>query len=238
MKKLYVLLVVLGLFIAPLASANLYGFMDGKLYDVNGTLKYICFLDGNCLGDDEKIYTREQVLGNNVSPDYSLAEPTVYNVNQDIPRPPAPAPTVEPVVEPTPEPTLLPAYTEEQLLRRIGVTSTLPNGGQILVFNTFCQAVSNVAARCSGSGVYSTSLTLRYEGKTVWDGKLEFGGVPLERSGGHVSILDTLTGLTPETTYSYDLVFTEAGREVTVIPQTFKTYKEAVVYNGNIVGWR
>ncbi len=47
MKFLITFLLVL--IFAPVAHAEtLYGFMDGKYYDQNSTLKVLCFLDNNC----------------------------------------------------------------------------------------------------------------------------------------------------------------------------------------------
>jgi hypothetical protein len=51
MKRYLYILLALPLLVvfSPLAHAtDVFGFQDGKFYDVNSVLKYICFLDGNC----------------------------------------------------------------------------------------------------------------------------------------------------------------------------------------------
>lgn len=56
MKK-YILLSLLMfsmLFAPKVHAADVYGFMDGKFYDVNAVLKYQCFMDGNCYDLDMK----------------------------------------------------------------------------------------------------------------------------------------------------------------------------------------
>lgn len=59
MKKIIIgLIAILGLVTSNLAHAEtVYGFLDGNFYDSNQSLKYICFLDGACLGSDNKVYS-------------------------------------------------------------------------------------------------------------------------------------------------------------------------------------
>ena len=76
MKK-YIFLAILALFPLSSKAETLMGFLDGSLYNNAGVLKYICFMDGNCLDKDNKVATRAslglpptpQVLGATTNPE-------------------------------------------------------------------------------------------------------------------------------------------------------------------------
>lgn len=60
MKK-YIFFAILALFPLSTKAETLMGFLDGSLYNNAGVLKYICFMDGNCLDKDNKVATRSSL---------------------------------------------------------------------------------------------------------------------------------------------------------------------------------
>jgi hypothetical protein len=64
MKKLMLALVFSGLVFSLPARAMLMGFSDGMgLWDENGVQQYTCFPDNMCVGLDNKIYSKPELLG-------------------------------------------------------------------------------------------------------------------------------------------------------------------------------
>lgn len=90
MKKY--LLIGLVLFFPYFASAEVpsgvLGFLDGKFYDENQTLKYICFMDNNCYDMDQKLaFTKGSVAGTTtpvITETLSLIPPTP-SANDSLP---------------------------------------------------------------------------------------------------------------------------------------------------------
>lgn len=68
MKKLMFALVFGGLVFSLPARAMLMGFSDGMgLWDENGVQQYTCFPDNTCVGLDNKIYQKPDLLGTDLS---------------------------------------------------------------------------------------------------------------------------------------------------------------------------
>jgi hypothetical protein len=68
MKKLMLALVFSGLVFYLHAHAMLMGFTDGMgLWDENGVQQYTCFPDNTCVGLDNKIYQKPDLLGTDLS---------------------------------------------------------------------------------------------------------------------------------------------------------------------------
>lgn len=92
MRKLLVTLVGALVMAPAISHAALFGFLDGTLYDESGKLKYICFLNNECLDAQNNITTRA-----------ALGLASVENPSQ-IPQSPTPAPAVEQPSQPSTQP--------------------------------------------------------------------------------------------------------------------------------------
>ena len=86
MKKLILMLVLCALIIPwhVRAAGDVYGFGDGKYYDVTGALKYFCFMDGNCFDMAGALVDMSAILGAEPQPSYTQA---VYAPYPDTPTP-------------------------------------------------------------------------------------------------------------------------------------------------------
>lgn len=94
------------------AETQVFGFMNGQFYDIKGTLKYACLMDGSCYEyETEKMTTLAKILG------LSATIPQTIVVSDGLPTPPqviyvpVPVPVPVPVasLESTPSPTPAPA---------------------------------------------------------------------------------------------------------------------------------
>lgn len=214
MKKLLVAIGLLVLF--PLSSkAFLMGFMDGSgLWDETGKQLYTCFQDGTCVGLDNKIYNKSDLVEGNFTPVVQISSPVS----------PTPTPTPSPVfaggVQPTPTlvPTLLPPYSEDNLAHKLGNWRNQDIAGLIktyfLGFN--CVANSSTTARCDGSGNGSNQITFKFNNQIVGDCSKDWCGANPDN---FVSI----SGLTASSTYNYQIIYSEAGRQDSVFTKSFTT---------------
>ena len=143
------------------------------------------------------------------------------------PATPAPTPAVTSNVNPSPSPmaqNLLPAYTQDELVRKLNVK--VERDG--FIFDTswpaYISPASPTSARCDGSGPFSANIKLQFDGATVWDGSLPFGGDNNVQYGNNEAThIPGITGLAPNTAYQYQLVYHEDGREDSVVTHSFKT---------------
>jgi hypothetical protein len=63
MKKYIVVSVLVFMpFLAHAEVPTLFGFLDGSVYGIDGQQKYLCFLNGECIDKNDKVYTRDQLF--------------------------------------------------------------------------------------------------------------------------------------------------------------------------------
>lgn len=90
-------LIVLSLLFAPflVKADTVFGFMNGQFYDVKGTLKYACLMDGSCYDySTQGMTTLSQIL------ELSTSTPQTITITQGNPTPP-PAPQIQYVFLPS-----------------------------------------------------------------------------------------------------------------------------------------
>lgn len=238
MKK-YILVLSLLIFIPFLAKADttVFGFMNGNFYDANQELKYACLQDGNCWDySTSKLTTLSTILGlaSGQPSTITITSPSVDNVPVNpapiitvLPSPaptPTPNPTPAPSPVPTSVPTLLPAYTEQELATKLGSWRAI-YGEKVYFVNFGCGVSSAASARCSGSGNGSDKVQILFKNQVIWDGSLNYGGLNnvIISPNGDTTFIDNITGLTPNTDYSYQIIYSESGRENTIINKSFHT---------------
>ncbi len=88
----------------------------------------------------------------------------------------------------------------------------------------YCSSSSSTTANCSAPNGNTTKVI--FNGKVVYDGSKPFNGrQPVINQNGGTGYGDYISGLTPDTTYTYQVVITEAGKQDSITTQTFSTPK-------------
>jgi hypothetical protein len=252
MKKYLSALIVLGvLFVHPAkAASTVYGFMNGNFYDINGIPKYACLPDGNCYDiAADKMTTLSEILGLSSSVPQTVVisdglptPPPVQIVYVPVPTPvpqptptPTPTPTPDPVPTPQPAPVLKSAYTEQELLSKICDTSwkNLEYAGSRQPYPCDIVSPSRLAELYWPVTTEITSDSVRFTinanfkvnfNNQVFDGNQKCGLIqtfPNEFSPDYNC--NKVSNLIPDTQYSYQLIYSEPGRDDTVIIKSFRT---------------
>lgn len=248
MRKLILSLVLGLLFAQPVLAAvpdGTYFFMDNKGYDESGKQTFFCFDDGSC-------YTVEGVLSftreitnkiDQLNQKITDLQNTVNQLQQPV--------GVQPLVINKEIIDILPAYTEEQLAKKLYELTPVDKQGNKpaytydrywpVVVTTFKQGEfndKNMERKLSGNvavialnGYFGVEKTdIRKNLKVLVDGKEVLGEV----NPTYAYNYPINNGITVESqpqyfvenlelgkTYSYQVVWTESGRQNTVITKTF-----------------
>jgi len=223
MKKIIGLLVFLGLvvFVPARADQTLYGFMDGKIYDESQKLVFICFQDGSCLDSNNKevfitvtfpstnpgvttpaIPTPKDICANLEG--VQTLVPGGFIIQGDNCVLASQSPIVGPVGNaPVPQaPILLPAYTAYELQNKIGYFSVFPN-------RTSVSFGSSCGGNCSQYDYQHVKIY--FNNQVVWS-----------YTNGTATGIETFN-LTPDTDYSYQIIYSETGRQDTILTKSFHT---------------
>lgn len=241
MKKLLVL-VFLSFFAWGSASANVpdgtYFFMDNKGYDESGTQTFFCFEDGSCYTTEgafafvrelqNKVAELEQKVTDLQNQLAQQQAPVIQQPTQNTQPAPAQPSEPSPVAS-----NLRPAYTSDEIRVLFNIESKGghrrgPSGDSITSMYKWPIMSVNFPTSLyyvQDSHPLNKNLKVRFNGQIILEnGKnavsyTDADGVQVavgERSG------YTVPGLNYMDTYTYELVYTEAGRQETVIPWNFK----------------
>lgn len=228
---------------------TIFGFGNGNFVNENGEIQFICFMAGDCWKPDgtladfrivsrlsEDINKTTQNKVNELNNKIDALQNTINQLQQPISGQPSPE-----------SPSLLPAYTSEKQVadraNEIMKDSILKNESQKLV--QLVNAIANKEGEIKLPGVQLSgiigiiswqgymqredSLARKYA-KIIFNGEEILGPkniyYPVAYSGqpvGEYLSWVYLQNLLPNTTYNYQLVWSEHGRKDTVITKTFIT---------------
>ncbi len=191
------ILIVLSLLMFPFISHGFYaGFSDGNFFNSDtGKFSFMCFTDNNCYDIDSKFMGTKDQLLQMAPVDNSYYE-TLPVIDQPI------MPKVLVAGN-----SLLPAFSEAELphltMSEFGQSyKVLPCGVHPKSDSAFFY--------CGGTYKDYIGYQIQFNNKVIVDeNKTEI----------------TITDLTPDTTYSYQIIYNEAGRTSTVLDKTFTTNK-------------
>jgi len=218
-------LLVMCLLVFPLVSkAALMGFSDGNMYDPStGTWKCVFLMDGNCYDLNQNVLTTRP--SSNL-PIGGVSDPSPI-VQAPLTSPVQPIQAVQPT--PTPTPVLLPAYTESELQNRfktpgdlgqaLNVEGTLRDWPLVTAF-PLSTANSNDYNISGLAGVvfdctHVVSAHIVFNNSNVLD--------CMDTSSVYGTPRVIIGNLQPSTTYSYQYIYTESGRQDSIFTKSFHT---------------
>jgi len=228
MRKIAVLLAFLGLFIFPgltLAASNppqldgLFGLGDPNnqisYYDVNSVWKYYCFKS-----DCYDITTDKLAFVKDIQPEINDLQNKVNDLQGQINQLQQPV-VSSPIVSGGGSSN---AYTEQQLIEKFGITQSVLGGGNKLIFPI---NVSNDSSGITFSCIVDGSnFDIIFNGQTIIQ-HCQADHPELANDTGSSTLRSwvyiPINGLKPYTSYSYQVIYHEDGKENSIFNKTFTT---------------
>lgn len=200
MKKLILVVALLALMLPgkSWAAEKVFGFADGKYYDVEGSLKYFCFMDHNCFNMDGVLVDMNAILDAVPLPSFTDA---VYKPYPDTPTPLVNNPN-QPTNQTTMETTQPVSGTEvskPQDTNLIDCSTSISNC-QINVGKDYMTVLIKT--------VPEAVVTLTFDGAEVQPTQVEQG---LATNGQKHTLFGGQNNLTPDTEHTYSLRVETAG---------------------------